>query len=169
MTFEAIQGIVFIMVLLAIFRPEIFEGLCIIFYGAFKLVALIAVTSFNVLRPLSIISWKAGRLAAKASGRGGLLLWFVMLEMLRAAPPDPDQDFDPDPEPGPTPVRPPHDKLAWALATLGLTRANLTPETLKQAYRQAIRAAHPDLTGNAEEAVKINSARDAIRAHFNWK
>lgn len=167
MTYEGIQGIVFIMVLLAIFRPEIFEGLCIIIYGAFMLVALIAVTSYNVLRPLSIISWKAGRIAAKASGRGGLLLWFVMLEMLRAAPPDPDQDFDP--EPGPTPARPPHDKLAGALATLGLTRANLTPETLKQAYRQAIRAAHPDLTGNAEEAVKINRARDAIRAHFNWK
>lgn len=168
MTFEGVQAIFLILLYLAVFRPEMFEGFCIILYGAFMLVALIVVTSYKVMRPLSIISWKGGKIAGRASGRAGLLLWFVMLEAFKTPPPETDQDYDPEPEPGPRPARPRPDKLAGALTTLGLTRDNLTPQTLKQAYRQAIRAAHPDLTGNTEDAIKINRARDVIRAHFNW-
>lgn len=108
-------------------------------------------------------------------GRLMLLLGFIIIEAFRRTPPesepefeDPETEFEPDPEPGPRPKPKPVDKIGWALAVLGLTRDELTPETLKRAYRKAIKAAHPDLTGSTEEAVRINQARDAIRKHFNW-
>lgn len=100
-------------------------------------------TAFQLMRPLAVLGAKGAVIGAKASGRIALLLWFVGLEIVTPAQPeaDPDQDFDPDPDPEPAPGRPPQDKLGWALSTLGLTRDDLTPDTLKQAYRQAIRAA----------------------------
>lgn len=164
--YENIQGAAVLLLLLAFFQPVLFEGLCTILFGAFVLIVFLLNLTFQLLRPLARISWSGAGIAASAAGRASLLLWFVVLEMVQPQA-EPEQEFEP--EPGPTPGRPPSDKLAWALTTLGLTRANLTPETLKQAYRQAIRAAHPDLTGNVEDAVKINRARDAIRAHFGWK
>ncbi|MFC2966861.1 hypothetical protein [Acidimangrovimonas pyrenivorans] len=133
----------------------------------------------SLLRTLLRYAWRGNRRFMPSLGRLALLLGFVILEAFRRTPPepefeDPEPDFDaeydpdPEPEPGPRPTPKPVDKIGWALAVLGLTRDELTPEALKRAYRTAIKAAHPDLTGSTEEAVRINQARDAIRQHFNW-
>lgn len=58
--------------------------------------------------------------------------------------------------------------LRDACAVLGLAPEGLSRAALAQAYKQAMRTAHPDISGDADQAVRINQARDAIQKHFQW-
>lgn len=92
-----------------------------------------------------------------------LLIYFLLLELVRSeeAPSDDQDEGEPHP-------RDDRGSLNAACRLLGLTEGAFTRDDLKRAYRQAIRAAHPDLTGNTEDAVRINRARDDINNHYGW-
>lgn len=165
MTFsQIIAGVGAWIIILFIFAPGVVNAVAAILAVLCVAGAFTLLVSYRLLITLGEIADGAFRVLGPRIGRIGLFLGFVLLEAFRRSTPEPEPEFDSEPPPG----HPPHDKLAWALSTLGLTRVDLTPETLKQAYRRAIRTAHPDLNGSAEEAMRINRARDAIRAHFGW-
>lgn len=53
--------------------------------------------------------------------------------------------------------------LAWARSLLGLTAAAGEAE-IREAYLRRIRTAHPDHGGSAEQAMRLNAARDLLLA-----
>lgn len=163
MTFtEIMSGIGVWIIILYFIAPGVLEAVAAILQAIIMIVGVTLVVLFRVIVTIGTLANKHLRMPKPQIGRLALLIGYVFLELFRRSEPEPDFDDDPSPQPGP------QDKIAWALATLGLTRDDLTPETLKRAYRQAMRAAHPDITGSEEEAVRINRARDAIRKHFGW-
>jgi hypothetical protein len=64
-------------------------------------------------------------------------------------------------------AEPAADPLDAALALLSL-RPGFGREDLKRAYKEAIVRAHPDRGGSAQEAARVNAARDLIRARMGW-
>lgn len=59
------------------------------------------------------------------------------------------------------------DLIADAMLLLGL-RPGFSRDELGQAYKQAIRRAHPDAGGSAEDAAAINVARDLLTQANGW-
>lgn len=99
-----------------------------------------------------------------AASRMLLMVYFILREFIRPIETEPDEQDD-----GPEPPAPHEPRaLETACRILGLTEGAFTRDDLKRAYRQAIRAAHPDLSGNTEDAARINRARDDINTHYGW-
>jgi hypothetical protein len=64
----------------------------------------------------------------------------------------------------------PADAFAAAAALFGLaTDGSFTNAAFKAAYRARMKKAHPDLSGDAALATKLNEARDLINARKGWK
>jgi hypothetical protein len=64
----------------------------------------------------------------------------------------------------------PTDAFATAAALFGLAAdGSFTNAAFKTAYRARMKEAHPDLSGDAALATKLNEARDLINARKGWK
>lgn len=64
----------------------------------------------------------------------------------------------------------PADAFAAAAALFGLAAdGSFTNAAFKAAYRARMKEAHPDLSGDAALAIKLNEARDLINARKGWK
>lgn len=64
----------------------------------------------------------------------------------------------------------PADAFAAACALFGLSAdGSFTNAAFKAAYRKRIKEVHPDLSGDAALAAKLNEARDLINARKGWK
>ncbi len=64
----------------------------------------------------------------------------------------------------------PVDAFAAATALFGLAAdGSFTNADFKTAYRKRMKEAHPDLSGDAALATKLNEARDLINARKGWK
>lgn len=64
----------------------------------------------------------------------------------------------------------PADAFAAAAALFGLAAdGSFTNAAFKAAYRARMKEAHPDLSGDAALATKLNEARDLINARKGWK
>ena len=55
-----------------------------------------------------------------------------------------------------------------ACRLLGLPRNGFSASELKRAYRDAIKAAHPDQGGSSRETIAVMNARARINEHFGW-
>jgi hypothetical protein len=65
------------------------------------------------------------------------------------------------------PPKKPGNSLSDQLAMLNLGPFTpITPEAIKRAYRQAMKAAHPDTGGSKEQAQKVNEAYEAVLRHY---
>jgi hypothetical protein len=169
MTFtEIMSGIGVWIIILYFIAPGVLEAVAAILQAIIMIVGVTLVVLFRVIVTIGTLANKHLKMPKPQIGRLALLIGYVLLELFRRSEPEPDFEPDSGEDPSPELEPRPQDKIAWALATLGLTRDDLTPETLTRAYRQAMRAAHPDITGSEEDAVRINRARDAIRKHFGW-
>ena len=64
---------------------------------------------------------------------------------------------------------PPHER-GQALSLFGLSAdGSFSNAAFKAAYRKRIKEVHPDLSGDAALAAKLNEARDLINARKGWK
>jgi hypothetical protein len=64
----------------------------------------------------------------------------------------------------------PADAFSAACALFGLSAdGSFTNAAFKAAYRKRIKEVHPDLSGDAALAAKLNEARDLINARKGWK
>jgi hypothetical protein len=64
----------------------------------------------------------------------------------------------------------PIDGFVAAAALFGLAAdGSFTNADFKTAYRKRMKEAHPDLSGDAALATKLNEARDLINARKGWK
>lgn len=139
---------------LAQLLPLIFEGIGALLYFL-ALAAKVAVVALVklVLRAIGLLPHGLG-LACRGVRLGAIFLYFLIAEVLGgdeqdAAHRDEQEESD-------------EDLVKAALLLLGLP-PHFTRTELDAAYKQAIKKAHPDTGGSAEQAQAVNAARDLLR------
>ena len=121
---------------------------------------------FSALGYIMRALWVALRTCGRGIRLAMLFAFFLVSEWLRPSADESDEAASQhEGEDNAASTAP--DAYGTALALFGL-RPGFSRTALHAAYKQAIRAAHPDLGGSTEEAQAINAARDLIMRRHGW-